>query len=265
MAQLRNARVQKVYTSCGLRPTTKNRSAHLWTLTKIWRLQSLRLRMPWLEASTSFQYSQLYKGSVVSRLTSTISQSISIYHAAHGRVLPGLISRSSPNASVSVRRVVGSQPPLFGPYLESSIPWILQLNENYQTGSCSRVNWAKYSRNSAYLVKILIETVPMKAIHIYICTYIYNQVPSTTQRAHMVKQLHSSLRDSIGRRQSSHLKSSSCRCQSRKHLWSGTVNEMHKSYTITAQVWSCLLPLQCLSQIPQFHCFRLCSIHAVSM
>ena len=103
----------------------------------------------------------------------------------------------------------------------------------------------------------------MKAIHIYI----YNQVLSTTQRAHMVKQLHSSLRDSlpIGRRQSSHLKSSSCRCQSRMHLWSGTVNEMHKSYTITTQVWSCLLPLQCLSQIPQFHCFRLCSIHAVSM
>lgn len=136
-AQLRNARVQKVYTSSGLRPTTRNRSVHLWTLTKIWSLQSLRLRMPWLEASTSFQYSQLYKGSVVSRLTSTISQSISIYHAAHGRVLPGLISGSNPNASVSVRRVVGSQPPLFGPYLESNIPWILQLNKKIQKIS----NW----------------------------------------------------------------------------------------------------------------------------
>lgn len=138
--------------------------------------------------------------------------------------------------------------------------------KKYQTGSCSRVNWAKYSVFLAYLVEILIEAVPMKAIHIYI----YSQVLSTTQRAHMVKQLHSSLRDSlpIGRRQSSHLKSSSCRCQSRMHLWSGTVNEMHKSYTISTQVSSCLLPLpplQCLSQIPQFYCFRLCSIHAVSM
>lgn len=182
-AQLRNARVQKVYTSCGLRPTTKNRFVHLWTLTKIWSLQSLRLRMPWLEASTSFQYSQLYKGSVVSRLTSTISQSISIYHAAHGRVLPGLISGSNPNASVSVRRVVGSQPPLFGPYLESNIPWILQLNENYQTGSCSRVNWAKYSRiscilgwdidrnrtheSNSYIYIYIIKSFPLHSEHIW--------------------------------------------------------------------------------------------------
>ena len=173
-AQLRNARVQKVYTSCGLRPTTKNRFVHLWTLTKIWSLQSLRLRMPWVESSTSFQYSQLYKGSVVSRLTSTISQSSSIYHAWKGasrtdfRVQSQCFCQcaaSRPIAAASLWPIPWEQYPMNTAVERKLSNWKLQ--------HCSRVNWAKYSRKSAYLVKILIETVPMKAIHIYIYTYMW--------------------------------------------------------------------------------------------
>ena len=131
------------------------------------------------------------------------------YHATHGFQGPARPAR--PETMLSVRGELSDRGRLSLAHTLRArshwIPWYPLPNWKLQPWELGEV--CPQERILGWDIEILIEPVPMKAIH--------RQVLSTRQPPCTVKQLHSSLRDSlpIGRRQSSYLKSSSCRCQSR--------------------------------------------------